>query len=150
MAKLSTVISGMILFILVLTGIFTFLVDGIDKYQPVNIPSDYNDSFVKIQNQINDINSISNETENDLKVDSSTNGGSSITDFLGFFFSAGYTGLQTMVATAKLNFVLINEGVNNIAGGTAYGNVLKSALMTLVMIFILIVVIMSIIFKWQT
>ena len=146
--ELSKIIIGQGLLILVIASFLIFLSQGIAVYQPSSIPSDYNSSFVRLQNGINNLTDYMNRTQADIKAEAPTSG--NLIDFIGFYFSAGYKGLGIAVQSVGITYDLVDEGTNAIAGGTQYGSLLKAVGMILILVVILIAIILSIIFKWQT
>lgn len=147
---LSTIIIGQLLLLVIMSGIFMFFVDGINSYGPTNLPSGYNSSFIKIQNQLSNFTNLLNRTEVKLAVRSDASFINTISDFLGFFFNAGYQGLQIASESLKLNYLLVTEGADAVTGGTEYGHLLKSVGTLMIIVIILLGIIMTIIFKWET
>jgi hypothetical protein len=141
--KLSNIILGVSLMIIISTGLMIFLVDAIEQYQPSNIPADYNKSFVRIQNNLNSLSAISNSTSDSV---SDLNGNQNIVqDFLGFFFGKGYKAATTLVEGVKLNAVILNEGIDNTLGATPIGSTIKNVGLLLIGAFILLMLLAFII-----
>ena len=141
--KLSNILIGIALTVLVSTSFLLLLVNGVEKYNPTNIPTDYNKSFVRIQNNLAELSRITNDTDVSLnEQDSSSN---VVTDFLGFFFGQGYKAAKVLVLGVNLNGVIINEATDNALTYTGMGETYKAVGLLLVFIFIILLLISFII-----
>lgn len=140
--RLSNILIGISLMILVSTGFLLFLTNGVTKYNPA-VPANYNDSFIKIQANLDELASISNET-NDKLVDVKSDG-NIVTDFLGFFFGKGYQAVQTLINGVKLNVVILDASVDNGLEATGFGGTIKAVGLLLISIFIILMLLAFII-----
>jgi hypothetical protein len=145
--KLSTVVSGSLILIIIVSGLFVFLAESVRVYQPSGLPSDYNSSFMQITNQITSIQTTLNETNSLLKVSTPTDS-SFLFDYISFFFKAGYQSLVVGANMILLNNQIIDLGIDATIGGSEYGNIVKASLGALLLLTIL-TFIMSVIFKWE-
>jgi hypothetical protein len=137
---------GNIIIIGIVTGLFIFISDGITQYG-VTAPEGYNESFSKITNtQIDLINNL-NATYDDLNnVDSSTTGSTGNTDFLGFFFNAGYTGARTATGSITGVNTMIDVAIGGLPLGS-YGAVLKTLFLTAIVVVVIIGILLNFIIK---
>ena len=144
--QLSKIIIGNLVIIAVVVGIFTFISDGINQYGVV-APDGYNESFTKIGDTQTDLLGTLNQTYDDLNnVDSSTTGGNSGTDFLGFFFSAGYTAARTATGSISGTNTMIDVAIGSLPLGS-YGGVLKSLFLLGILAVIVIGILLNFIIK---
>ena len=150
MAQLSKILVGQLILIIIACGFLFFISDGVAKYNPI-VPDGYNKTFVKFQDNLNNISSSIGNTKEDLKVN--TNGGffgsNPITDFVGYFFNAGYKAMKTVTAIVELNFDLINDAVDNAFPG-AFGNIVRVAASIIILIVILVTILMRTVTKGDT
>lgn len=131
--QLSKILIGQVLLVLVGSAFLFFLSEGITTYPDI-IGNYDNSSLVRIQNTANELRNITQGATSELQ---QTQGPSGITDFLGFFFGAGYKAGISLIVGVELTDVLIDETVKNITAGSAYGEILKSGLMMIVVIVII-------------
>lgn len=144
--KLSTVITGNIILIVIISGLLGFFAENIRIYQPT-VPANYNESFVKITNQLDAIRSNINETNDFLRVKSPTD--ISFFDYLSFFFKAGYDAMVINLRIILINNEIISMGTEAVIGNNENAGVVQGALLALVLLSML-AFIMSVIFKWDT
>ena len=144
--QLSKIMIGNFVVIAIVVGLFTFISDGINQYGAV-APDGYNESFTKIANTQTDLLGNLNQTYDDLNnVDSSTTGGSGNTDFLGFFFSAGYTAARTATASISGTNTMIDVAIGSMPLG-GYGQVLKSLFLLGILTVMVIGILLNFIIK---
>lgn len=144
--QLSKIIVGNLVIIAVVVGIFTFISDGINQYGAV-APDGYNESFTKIANTQTELLGNLNQTYEDLNnVDSSTTAGGSNTDFLGFFFSAGYTAARTAIASISGTNTMVDVAIGSLPLGN-YGQVLKSLFLMGILAVIVVGILLNFIIK---
>jgi hypothetical protein len=132
--QLSKIMIGQVILVLVASGFLLFLSEGITTYPDI-IGSYDNSSLVRIQGASARLDNITRDVNEDLQETSGPSGG--VSDFLGFFFSAGYKAGIAAITAVELNNILIDEFINNTIGGTAYGEILKAGLGMMVIIVII-------------
>ena len=140
--KLHEIIIGQILVIAVISGIFLFMNDGINQYNPT-VPDQYNATFVRIQSVIGDINKTASDTRDSLTSLSTQSG---ITDYLGFFFNSAYNTVKLVVKIPLGMMTFVDEGINNIPMG-GYDSLLKTYLYVAIIVFVFIGILMHAIIK---
>jgi hypothetical protein len=114
---------------------FIFLIaEGITKYAPSTIPSDYNESFGRITTHMASITSYSQNTSEQTGLVGSQSGG--ITDFIGFFFGQGYKAVQIFTGALSLLNVFVDEMIENVIGDNPLGAIVKTSLITIILIVI--------------
>lgn len=145
--KISTAIGGYLALIIIVSGLFIFLAESVTTYHPTGLPTDYNSSFVKITDQLTSIENSLNETNSVLKVETPTDT-NSFSDYISFFFKAGYQSVVIAVKSVGLNNDIISMGIDSTIGESSNANIVKTALIAMVLLSVL-VFIMGIIFKWE-
>lgn len=141
--QLSKMFIGVIFGVVLFLSMFYFLSDGIAAYNPVNVPANYNQTAVRFQNSLNDINQTIAGVQGEL---SDINAQSGVTDFLGFFFSAGYKAIigAGQISTTTASF--IDDSVDVILPGRI-GPLLKTGLYLSLLVIIFIGIILHAITK---
>lgn len=142
--QLSKIMIGMFVIIAIVTGLFTFISDGITRYG-VTVPAGYNDSFAKITGTQSSLTSNINATYDDLNnIDSSNSGG--ITDFLGFFFNAGYRAAKTATGSITGINTMVDVAIGSLPIG-GYGATLKVLFMGGILVAIVIGILLNFVIK---
>lgn len=147
--QLSKIIIGQLLLVIVAAGFLVFISDGVSKYS-VTVPAGYNETLLKFQNNLNNISNSIGTTRDNLNVN--TNGGlgiNSITDFVGYFFNAGYKAMKTVTAVVELNFDLIDVVVDNAFPGT-FGDIVRVVFVIIILVVIMIAILMRTLTKGDT
>lgn len=121
--NVTNIIMGMIILVLVSTGFLLFLVEGVKTYAPT-VPSDYNKSFVHIQENMDDMSSIANES--DSQIMSTVKSIPIVGDFLGFFFGQLYQGSKVMLKTLGLHGVIVNDAIESGLSHTGMGSTITN------------------------
>jgi hypothetical protein len=134
--KLSSVLVGISLLILISIGVMLFISDGVDTYSPANLNTGWNSSFVEMQDNLDELTTIGANVNETLQ---STDSNSNIfNDFLGFFFGKGYQAAKVLVNGVKLNGVIVDAASENIFGLTGFGSTIASVGLLLIFIFIIL------------
>lgn len=138
---------GIIVIIAVITGLSFFITDGIVQYG-IEAPEGYNNSFDTIRNTQSSLYQNINSTYGALQdVDSNTATGSSgSTDFLGFFFNAGYTAAQTATGSITSVNTMIDVAIGS-SGLGEYGAILKNLFLAAILVVMVIGILLNFIIK---
>lgn len=133
--ELHKIIIGIILTGVMSLTIVLFLADGINTYNPSNIPSNYNSSFYKISSGISNISQTSKDTE--TKINSLSGNNNAIADFIGWFFGNGYQAIKTFITSVEITSTIADESIDNTLGSTSLGQHWKAAIGTIITVIIL-------------
>ena len=140
----SKTITGIIVTILISSSLWVFLADGINKYDP-EVPSDYNDSFTRIQANLDIISANTENASGQLGV--TVNPETDTNDFLGFIFNSGYQSAQTAVASLEVTYDIIDISIDGLLGSSSLGSLYKTGLTLMVLIFITVTILLGFIIK---
>lgn len=132
--KLSDIMIGLVFSIILFIGLFTFLTDGVIQYGvESNLPSEYNQSFIVIKGELDNINKTTSGIKAQL---SDITAQSGILDYLGFFFNAGYKALTGAGQITKSLFIITDESIEVTGGLGETGGFLKTGIyMSIIIIF---------------
>lgn len=134
--ELHKILIGMSLTIIMVFGFVFFLAEGVDKYNPSTIPSNYNESFIKITDSMQSLNNITVNSSGQSNI-VGTGTSSILSDFLGFFFGQAYKAGQVLIGGLSLLNVFVDEAITQVLGTSAMGAVVKGVLVTIILIMIL-------------
>ena len=131
------IIIGMTLVIIMVYGFLFVIAEGVDKYHPSTIPSTYNESFGRINNNLAGLSSVADDTRNKTGLQGSEDG-NAVSDFLGFFFGQAYKASQVFLGGIDVLSSFVDELTGStLLGGTAMGSVVKVVLGTIIVVIIL-------------
>lgn len=137
--ELNKIIIGMLATMIIVFGFVFFIAEGVDKYNPSTIPATYTTTFANITSSMSELSSISNQTDAQSSIVGS--GSSNIlTDFLGFFFGQAYKAGKTLIGGVKILNVFVNTGIDSTIGPNPMGSIVKSALLTMIVVLILAII----------
>jgi hypothetical protein len=134
--EMHKILIGMTLSIILLFGFVFFIAEGVQKYNPSNIPSDYNESFVKITTNMQGLTNIVDQTNNATTI-VGTGDINPLADFLGFFFGQAYKAGQVMIGGLSLLNLFADEAIKTTLGDNPLGSITKSVLLTIIAIIII-------------
>lgn len=134
--ELNKILIGLLVSIVVIFGFVFLIAEGVTKYHPSTIPSDYNETFVSItDNLASMINITGNSSNQAAGVGSSSE--SALSDFIGFFFGQGYKAIKILMSGVDILNVFVETGVDNTLGSNPMGEIVKTALLTIIVVIIL-------------
>lgn len=144
MIKYSQVIIGMILLVLIMSGLMFFLQDLNNNF-PVEGFSTTNESLSKYNARLDTLSSLANETsEKTLALTDS----SGITDKLGAFFSQGYSVLRFAATSMNTALGISSDAIDDVGESVGMGlftNVLKTAIMSIIIILLVFAIISTLV-----
>jgi hypothetical protein len=107
MAKITTFVISMLVFIAVLVGALTgFMAELNDKYHP----NDYNNSRIEAYNKLSDISTSSNEIKSSASNISSKSG---VLDVVGGFFESAYNGMKISANSVGIFNSMQNQAIED-------------------------------------
>jgi len=137
MARISSVIIGILLSSLFVVAFGTLLINFSDEYDV-----DFDNTTFSGYDQLAEINELSNTTATELD---QLNNPTGVLDVIGGFFSAGYTALKTVFGSFTILTSLISTAVFHLQ----LGYVFQSTFTTIALIIIFIAVGLSAVLKWR-
>jgi hypothetical protein len=143
--KLTTLMVSVLLGIVVYVSLFNFLADGVVQYGVQNtLPSDFNNSYLIIQGELNQINKTTTGIKDQLSTITAQSG---VLDYLGFFFNAGYQALTGAGSITKSVFVITDTSLEGAGGFSTSGQLLKTFIYASVIIMFFVGIIMHAVIK---
>ena len=134
--ELHKILVGVALSFVIMFGFVFFIAEGVDKYNPSTIPSDYNTSYLgKITDNMDSLTSVSQNTSSQTNLVGSTGG--SISDYLGFFFGQAYKAGQVFIGGLGILNAFSDVIIEKTLGSNPLGGILKSVVLVLVLIITL-------------
>lgn len=141
MARFSTFIIAMVVVSLIV-GLFTIFYSGLNSSYS---RSDYSEGDLTVYNQLNSLSKNTTSTTESVKNIAAKEG---IFDVIGGFFSLGVNAFKTVFTSMDTFYVMSNAGLQDADLGES-GNLLKSAIFTIILVVLFIGVVISAYLKWQ-
>lgn len=140
MASISRFMYGMIL-IGLLTGGFVIVMGEMNKNY--GTPSTYTEADLTVYNQLNELQNFTEDIKNETEAASSDSGD---VDVLGVFFGGGYKALKLSAQSVNIFFTMVNSGITSLGLGS-FSDLLRTAIITLVLVVIFFAIIMKALVK---
>lgn len=140
---LTKIIIAQLVVIMIATGFWIWIADGVDEYG-ISVPSDYNDTFITLEETLGELNSTLNSTRYDLEVDGVEDDNNN--DFLGFFFNSAYSATKGVKGGVESLYTFTNLAVENtpLAG---YGRVIVQVFGALIVVVFVIYLLVHFVIK---
>lgn len=135
MAKLTTFLMGLIVISMLAAGITFFMADVSTSYSKT-----FDNSSLLTYNQLENLSSSAQSLEMSVKNDEKDRSG--IADLLGDFFNKGYETMKLVGKSWSIFDTMLNNGLDEVPAGRMT-NILKTGLVSMVLIFIFLGVIIS-------
>lgn len=140
MVKISGFMIGMVLVTMIITGLGLFTADLSGHYS-----ADYDNSTFQSYNKLNELNTKAEEIQEET---SSIEEKSGIVDIIGSYFSGAYKTLLLTKDSYDTFDSMTDDAVEQAHLGQM-GNLIRTAIGTIVLILIFVAVILSAIMKWE-
>lgn len=141
MAKFSTFIIGMVIVSLIV-GLFSIFFSGLNTSYA---RSDYSEGELQVYNQLNTLAKNASSTTESVKNIAAKEG---IFDVIGGFFSLGVNAFKTIFTSMDTFYTISNAGLQDADLGQS-GDLLKSAIFTIILVLLFVGVVISAYLKWQ-
>jgi hypothetical protein len=143
--QLTPIITTVLVIAIIFTAVGSFYIGGASQYGA----SDLNVTTMnKIINYSNDINTISNETGDQLL---SLQTQESVLDKLGLFFSQTYDGIKIAGRSMGIVSDMSSDGISQIPSmGSGFTKTFNTMVGLIVFVILFVGILMAVIFKWQT
>jgi len=141
MAKISDFVIGMILVGVIISG-FVMVMGSMNTYY--GTPTGYDSSKLSsFQESVDNLSVYTEEIKNETEKASEKSG---VLDVIGDFFSAGYKAAKLSAKSVNVFEDFVNQGMTNIGLG-AFGEILKTAIISIVLIIIFVGILMRALIK---